>query len=120
MFMDLSQAHTVAKTKAGISPAIAPSPLSFLERMAVAIGMNDGAIARRRSGLLNFLIFFTNPKPISLANPRLEALRAYTELARAMFPQSVPAASLEEAGFSKPQIRELLQMIVYGARSRLA
>lgn len=118
MLENIPQALAFAETKAAIRPAVTTSPLTRLERLAVAIGINDGDIARRRSGLRNFLIFFDNHKPVSLANARLETLRAYTELARAVFPQKVPAASLEKAGFSQPQIRELLQMIVNGARSR--
>lgn len=120
MFTDLSQPLASAGTQVEIQPAAVTPTLSNLERMAVVIGINDGTIARRRSFLSNFLIFFAHARPISLADPRLEALRVYTELAQALFPRSIPATSLENAGFSSLQIRELLQMIDTGRRPQSA
>ncbi|WP_242128092.1 hypothetical protein [Sphingobium sp. Sx8-8] len=107
MFMDLSPTRSIGEAK----PAVLAPVFSYLERMAIKIGIKDGEIVRNRSRLSNVLIFFARPTPVSLANPRLEALRAYAELARALFPRSVPTMSLEEAGFSASQRRELSDMI---------
>lgn len=107
MFMDLSQALSVSEAE----PVVLAPVFSYLERMAIAIGIKDGEIARNRSRLPNVLIFFARPKPVSLADPRLETLRAYAELTRALFPRSVPTTSLEEAGFSASQSRELFDVI---------
>lgn len=84
---------------------------SRLERLAIAIGIKDGRFARSRSRIPGLFIFFASVKPASLANPRLEALRAYGEIAGALFPQAIPAASLEEAGFTASQIKEALAII---------
>jgi hypothetical protein len=88
---------------------------SSLERMAIAIGIKDGLMARSRSRVRNLFVFLVMPRPASLANPHLEQLRAYAELARALFPRSVPVTGLEEAGFTPAQIGELLGLIHAGA-----
>lgn len=112
--MDLSPAMSIVEAE---SATIAPC-FSKLERLAITIGIMDGQIARRRSGILNFFAFHASPKPISLADPRLEALRAYAELARALFPRDVPTTILEQAGFSASQTRELLEVISTQAEAR--
>ena len=107
MFVNLSQAIPTADVK----PAIAPQIFSNLEGMAIRIGIRDGEIARNRSKSGEFFVFYANERPVQIANRRLEALRAYAELARALFPRSVSTSSLEEAGFSGSQCRKLVRMI---------
>lgn len=107
MLKDVSQLKSAAAAeRAGAMPIFSP-----LEKMAIVIGMEDGRSARIRSRLQNFFLFFANRRPVSLANPRLEALRAYAELTHALFPRSVPTTSLQDAGFSTLQTRALLDMI---------
>jgi hypothetical protein len=107
MLMDVSQAMSVAAAeRAGGVPIFSP-----LEKIAIVIGMEDGRSVGIRSRLQNFFLLFANRRPVSLANPRLEALRAYAELTHALFPRSVPTTSLEDAGFSALQTRALLDMI---------
>ncbi len=103
MLMDLSQAMSVATVD-----RVNTKPLfSLLERA----GIEDGRVAQVRSRLQNFFLFFANQRAGSLAHPRLEALRAYAELTRALFPRSVPTTSLKDAGFSASQTCALLDMI---------
>lgn len=85
--------------------------LSLLEQVAVEIGLSDGRIARARSRLSNLLVLFTRRSPRPLADARLEGLRAYAELAGALFPRSVPQDSLRTLGFSPHQIGQVLQVI---------
>ncbi len=107
MLMDLSQAMSVATVdRVNTGPIFSP-----LEKMAISIGIEDGRVAQIRSRLQNFFLFFANQRLGSLADPRLEALRAYAELTRALFPRSVPTMSLEDAGFSASQTCALLDMI---------
>lgn len=54
-------------------------------------------------------VSFDNPKPNSLANPYLEALRAFAEPSLASLRDPVPAGSLEELGFSAVQIEAARQ-----------
>jgi len=107
MYMDLSQA--VPTADAGF--VVAAPTFSYLERLAITIGIRDGQIARTRSRFANFVIFFANPQSMRLANRRLETLRAYAELACALFPRTLPTTSLENAGFDGSQRRAVLQMI---------
>ena len=107
MLMDLSQAMSVATVdRVNIKPMF-----SLLERTAISIGIEDGRVVQIRSRLQNFFLFFANQRPGSLANPQLEALRAYAELTCALFPRSVPTTSLEDAGFSAFQTCALVDMI---------
>lgn len=107
MFMNLQQAKAIAEIRHD-----PPSPwFSNWELLAISIGIRDGEIALARSRFLSFLAFFANARPVPLANDGLEALRAYTELARALFPRSIPSTVLSKAGFSAAQIRGVLQMV---------
>jgi alpha-beta hydrolase superfamily lysophospholipase len=58
-----------------------------------------------------FFFFYADGRPVQLANGRLDALRAYAELAQALFPRSVPTLSLEQAGFGRLQSQKLVKMI---------
>lgn len=107
MFMDPSQAMSIGEAE----PVVLAPVFSYLERMVIKIGIRDGEIARSRSRLPDVLVLFVRPSAISRANARLEALRAYVELARALFPRRVPTTCLEDAGFSGPQVAEALDMI---------
>lgn len=116
MRTEVSQQSTCAEARPG--PVV--PVFSRLERLAIAIGIKDGRFARSRSRIPGLFIFFASAKPASLANPRLEALRAYAELAGALFPQAIHVASLEEAGFSASQIEQALALIRTEARPRPA
>lgn len=112
MLISLSQPFATAQIRVDV-----PSPvLSLLEQVAVEIGLADGRIARTRSRLSSLLVLFTRRSPKPLADTRLEALRAYAELASALFPRPVPDESLQEAGYSAQQIGHVLQVI--GGASR--
>lgn len=102
MRTEISQQGSCAEPRYG---SVVPV-FSRLERLAIAIGIKDGRSARSRSRIPGLFIFFASVKPASLANPRLEALRAYGELAGALFPQAIPVASLEEAGLLPPRSRK--------------
>lgn len=116
MLTEVSRQVSCAETRSG--PVV--PVFSRLERLAIAIGIEDGRSARSRSRMPGVFIFFASAKAASLANPRLEALRAYAELAGALFPRAVAVASLEEAGFSASQIEEALALIRTEARPRPA
>jgi hypothetical protein len=86
--------------------------LSETERMAVRVGLMDGNAALARSLRWGFFTLFIRERPQVLANRRLEALRTYAELARVLAPRPVPFTSLVQAGFSRSQISDLMQMIL--------
>lgn len=112
MFISFPQPETAPGTRIGAASPV----LSLLEHMAVGIGLVDGRVARTRSRLTKMLIVFTRRSPKPLANQRLEALRAYAELASALFPRDLGDESLRAAGYSARQIRHILQVI--GGASR--
>jgi hypothetical protein len=103
MFVNLFQAVPTADVE--------PPIFSYLEGMAIRIGIRDGEIARNRSKSEKFFVFYANVRPVQIANRRLEALRAYAELARALFPRSVSTSSLEQAGFNASQRDTLVSII---------
>ena len=107
MYMDLSQAVSTAD----VQPTVAAPIFSYLEYLAITIGIRDGQIVRTRSRFASFVVFFANSQSMRLADRRLEALRAYAELAFALFPRSLPTTSLENAGFDGSQRRIVLAMI---------
>lgn len=107
MFVNLSHAISTAD----VEPAVVAPIFSYLEGLAIMIGIRDGQVARNRSKFENLFVFYANGKPVQLANRRLEALRAYAELARALFPRRVPTSSLEEAGFNRSQSQKLVEMV---------
>ncbi|MBB4099346.1 hypothetical protein [Sphingomonas kyeonggiensis] len=96
-------------------PAMASPNFSRLERQALVIGIMDGRKMRSRSRLQRLFVFFDNFKSIPLANPHLEALRAFAELSRASLPCLVPAATLEELGFSRAQIEAARESVAADA-----
>lgn len=113
MLLELSQPRSVAETQSAV---VAPL-FSHLERLAIAIGIKDGVAARIRSRVRNLFFFFDDSKPTPLANPRLEALRAYAEHHRTSFPLAVPVTGLEKAGFTPLQIDEAQELIVAEAKT---
>ncbi len=97
-------------------PSEIPKPIfSRLERMALTVGIMDGRTRRNRSRVEWLFVCFDTPKAAPLANPRLEALRAYAELCRALFPDVFPATNLEELGFTAVQIEAARELVLADA-----
>lgn len=113
MFMEALQAMSAAALlPAGESPVF-----SRLEWQALAIGIMDGRTASMRSRVHGLFVLFGNPKPTALADPKLEALRAYAELGRALLPRVVAATNLEELGFTALQIEAARGLVAADAAS---
>ena len=94
------------------SPSVSPRPIfSRLERLALTVGIMDGGKMRNRSHIGRLFVWFDKSRSIPLANPRLEALRAYAELCRALLPRVVPATSLEEHGFTTVEIEAARKLV---------
>jgi hypothetical protein len=94
------------------SPSVSPRPIfSRLERLALTVGIMDGRTMRNRSRVGRLFFWFDKSKSIPLANPRLEALRAYAELCRALLPRVVPPTSLEELGFTAVEIEAARELV---------
>jgi hypothetical protein len=94
------------------SPSVSPRPIfDRLERVALTVGIMDGRKIRNRSRVWRLFVWFDRSTSIPLANPRLEALRAYAELCRALLPRVVAATSLEELGFTTVEIEAARQLV---------
>jgi len=94
------------------SPSVSPRPIfSRLERLALTVGIMDGGKMRNRSHIGRLFVWFDKSKSIPLVNPRLEALRAYAELCRALFPRVVPPTNLEELGLTAVEIEAARQLV---------
>lgn len=93
--------------------------LSDTERMAVRVGIMDGEVVLARSRRWGFFTLFVRERPRALANVKLEALRTYAELARILAPNPVPFTSLVQAGISRLQIVELMQMITRACSTQI-
>ena len=113
MFMEALQSTSAAP----LLPVGESTVFSRLEWQALAIGIMDGRTASMRSRVYGLFVLFGNPRPTSLANPKLEALRAYAELGRALLPRAVPATNLEELGFTALQIEAALELVAAEAAS---
>lgn len=100
------------ETPLEIARSASVATLSETERMAVRVGLMDGNAALDRSRRWGFFTLFVRERPQALANRRLEALRTYAELARVLAPKPIPFTSLVQAGFSRSQISDLMQMIL--------
>jgi len=108
MLTEVSRQSSYAETRSG--PAV--PVFSRLEHLAIAIGIKDGRVARSRSRIPGLFILFASARPVSPANPRLEAMRSLPE--RSFRRRSV--ASVEEVGFGAAQIEEALALIRTEAR----
>lgn len=91
-----------AKSRRHSAVIAQPSP----ERDAILAGVQAGDAARARFDLTGVLILFMKVRRSDEATPRLEALRFYAELRRALLwrGQDIPATSLAAAGFTAAQI----------------
>jgi hypothetical protein len=82
------------------------------ERKAILAGMRAGDVALQRAqgGVLELFVWAEQSKA---ADPRLDVLRAYAELRRALRSQghAVPTTSLSMMGFPASQITEFEAMI---------
>jgi hypothetical protein len=98
------------------SPSVSPRPIfSRLERVALTVGIMDGRTTRNRSRVGRLFVWFDKSRSIPLADPRLEALRAYAELCRALLPRVVPATSLEDLGFTIMEIEAAREFVFANA-----
>jgi len=88
---------------------------SHLEHLALTVGIMDGRTRRDTSRVGWLFVWFDKSKPAPLANPRLEALRAYAELCRALLPHVFPATNLEELGFTAVQIEAARELVLADA-----
>lgn len=94
------------------SPSVSPRPIfSRLERLALTVGIMDGRTLRNRSRIGRLFVWFDKSRSTPPANPRLEALRAYAELCRALLPRVAPTTSLEEHGFTTVEIEAARKLV---------
>ncbi|ATI80789.1 hypothetical protein [Sphingobium yanoikuyae] len=84
---------------------------SRLERLALTVGIMDGRTRRNRSRVEWLFVWLDKSGSISLANPRLEALRAYAELCRTQLSRICPTTGLEELGFTALQIEAARELV---------
>jgi len=97
-------------------PSVSSRPIfSRLECLVLSVGIMDGRTMRNRSRVGRLFVWFDKSKSIPLANPRLEALRAYAELCCALFPRVVPPTSLEELGLTAVEIEAARQLVFVDA-----
>jgi hypothetical protein len=107
MFLERQQSWNLTA-----SPSVSPRPIfSRLERLALTVGIMDGRTLRSRSRIGRLFVWFDKSRSTPLANPRLEALRAYAELCRALLPRVAPTTSLEEHGFTTVEIEAARKLV---------
>jgi hypothetical protein len=94
------------RKKAGSASNISINRPSLRERNAILAGVRAADAALARFEQFNVLQLFVKTEQLLLGEPKLQALRAYVELRRALLPQGrvVPGESLLAAGYTTEQI----------------
>jgi hypothetical protein len=84
------------------------------ENDAILDGVHAADLALARTGCSGVLRLFVRMPSMPPSAPKLEALRAYAELRRALLPRGwlIPATSLSAVGFTLCQIARFDEMIV--------
>ena len=90
-----------------------PYELTALERLVIALSHNDPATSLKPQGPLARWIYGRSARPLSLANPRLEALRRYAILHRtdAGTLARQEAEQLRLAGYDQHRIAQIDRLL---------